>query len=205
MTILQKIIAHKKNEPAALKENLAIRSLENNELFSRKTLSLSDSVLNPARSGIIAEFKRKSPSKGIINSQVQVGEVTLGYNRAGASGLSILSDGKFFGGSCNDLLLARELNSIPILRKDFIIDEFQVIESKAYGADAILLIAAVLDKKQVFKLAKLSYSLSMEVLLEIHSARELIMINDYVKIIGINNRDLNTFRLNTKISFEVST
>jgi len=204
MTILEKIIAHKKKELVALKENSTVRDLENNKLFSRETLSLSDSILNPVRTGIIAEFKRKSPSKGIINSQAQVGEVTLGYARAGASGLSILTDRKFFGGGCDDLVLARELNVIPILRKDFIIDEFHVIESKAAGADAILLIAAVLGKNQVLKLASLSHSLNMEVLLEIHSPLELNMVNNFVKIIGVNNRDLNTFRVNTKISFDLA-
>jgi len=187
-----------------LREQTSFRDFENRKLYRRETLSLSNSILNPTGTGIIAEFKRMSPSKGVINSNAHIGEVTVGYVHAGASGLSILTDKKFFGGSCDDLILARELNLIPVLRKDFIIDELQVVESKAAGADAILLIAAALGREQVFKLSALSHSLGMEVLLELHSPGELEMANEHVNIIGINNRDLKTFSVNINVSVEMA-
>jgi indole-3-glycerol phosphate synthase len=202
--MLEKIITNKKKEVAALREQTTVRDLENSNLFSRVTLSLSDFILNPVRSGIVAEFKRKSPSGGLINSHATVEEVTKGYSCAGASGLSILTDKLFFGGDSSDLIHAREHNNIPILRKEFIIDEFQVIESKAAGADAILLIAAVLEREQILNLASLSHSLKMEILLEIHSVQELDKVNEYVNIIGVNNRDLNTLITNTRISVELA-
>ena len=159
MTILEKIIAYKKKE---LKVTSAITSageLESRKFFERDVFSLSDSIFDKSKSGIIAEFKRKSPSKGIINSKASVNEVTTGYFREGASGISILTDSQFFGGSSADLSMARENTRFPILRKDFIIDEYQVIESKAIGADAILLIAAVLGKQDILNLARLARSL----------------------------------------------
>jgi indole-3-glycerol phosphate synthase len=204
MTILENIISNKKKEVADLKEQFTFRALENSKLFSRVTLSLSDFILNPTRSGIVAEFKRKSPSGGIINSHSMVEEVTKGYSCAGASGLSILTDKLFFGGDCTDLVCARENNNLPILRKEFIIDEFQVIESKATGADVILLIATVLEKEQVYKFASLSHSLNMEILLEIHTLQELDKVNEYVNIIGVNNRDLNTLMTNVRLSVELA-
>jgi indole-3-glycerol phosphate synthase len=204
MTILDKIIANKRNEIAFLRENTTIKDLEQSNLFSRKTESLSVSLSDPLKTGIITEFKRMSPSKGVINSGALISEVTRGYAHEGASGLSILTDMEYFGGSCKDLAIARGLNTIPILRKDFIIDEFQVLESKASGADALLLIAAVLERDQVLNLATLAHSLGMEVLLEVHSMAELELINEHIDIIGVNNRDLNTFRINTDISLEMA-
>ncbi len=145
---------------------LLLEILKKVSCFSEKLLSLSEFLSDPVKTGIIAEFKRKSPSKGVINSEADVGEVTQGYSRAGASGLSILTDMKFFGGSCDDLIRARELNTIPILRKDFIIDEYQVIESKAAGADAILLIAAVSGGGIRFSACNSVTFLGMEVFLK---------------------------------------
>ncbi len=130
--------------------------------------------------------------------------MTQGYSLAGASGLSVLTDNHFFAGSCADLTLVRDLNTIPVLRKDFIIDEFQVVESKAAGADAILLIASILDKKKVQSLAKLAQSLKMEVLLEVHTLHDLQMTNDNVNLIGVNNRDLKSFSVNTDVSLELA-
>jgi len=204
MNILEKIISNKKKEIAALREQITVRDLENSRMFTRATLSLSEFILDPSRSGIIAEFKRKSPSGSIINSGAKLEEVTKGYARAGASGLSILTDRQFFGGDCSDLIRAREHNNIPIIRKEFIIDEIQVIESKAAGADAILLIAAVLEKKEILKLAMLSRSMDMEVLFEIHSPDELNKLNEYVNIIGVNNRDLGTMKTSYLISMELA-
>jgi indole-3-glycerol phosphate synthase len=204
MTILEKIILNKRREVAGLKEKTSLRDLENKKFFSANTHSLSASISDPVKKGIIAEFKRMSPSKGVINSEAYIEEVTLGYATAGASGLSILTDRMFFGGSNEDLVQARELNNIPILRKDFIIDEIQVVEAKAAGADAILLIAAILDRDRVSALACLSRSLRMEVLLEVHSLQDLEMVNEYVNIVGINNRDLRTFSTNINISHELA-
>lgn len=200
MNILDKIILNKSGEVAHLKGQSAYSNLEKSRHFSRATFSLSDFLLDHSRSGIIAEFKRKSPSGGILNAKIDPGYVTKGYADAGASGLSILTDNLYFGGNCTDILQIRNHIRIPILRKDFIIDEIQVLESKAAGADAILLIAAVLDKPQVLRLAALSRSLGMEVLLEVHSPAELEYLNEFVNIIGVNNRDLGTLKTNVSLS-----
>jgi indole-3-glycerol phosphate synthase len=204
MTILDKIIENKKKELEVLAGVTAVKDLQNSRLFKRETISLSEFILDKTKTGIIAEFKRKSPSKGIINSSSSVEEVTSGYFRAGASGVSILTDTQFFGGSNSDLLHAREKSLFPILRKDFIIDEYQVIESKSIGADAILLIAAALEKQTIVNLSQLARSLGLEVLLEIHEQDELDKVNQYVNIIGVNNRNLKTFEVNTDISDKIA-
>jgi indole-3-glycerol phosphate synthase len=178
--------------------------MEKGRLFKRETVSLSEFLLDTNRTGIIAEFKRKSPSKGVINSSSSVVEVACGYFREGACGVSVLTDHKFFGGSPFDLMNAREKSSFPILRKDFILDEYQVIESKAIGADAILLIAAVLEKQEVLNLSRLAHSLGLEILLEVHEQNELDKVNQYTNIIGINNRNLRTFEVNTDISEKIA-
>ena len=193
MTILDRIIEHKHKELPLRMEKTSLNDLEKLPGFSRKTVSLSKALLDPGRTGIIAEFKRKSPSKGILNQAATIEEVTTGYFRAGASALSVLTDSEFFAGSVEDLIRTREINPIPILRKDFIIHEYQVAESKAIGADAILLIAAVLDRTKVKQLAALARSFELQVILEIHEASELKMANDYISVIGVNNRDLRDF------------
>jgi len=200
MTILDKIIKNKRRELNLLTEATPVRDLENSILFKRQIISLSEFILDKSKTGIIAEFKRKSPSKGIINSLSAIEEVTSGYFREGASGVSVLTDTQFFGGSNADLLRARNKSIFPILRKDFIIDEYQVIESKSIGADAIILIAAALGKQEINNLSVLARSLGMEVLLEIHEPDELEKINQYVNIIGVNNRNLKTFEVNIDIS-----
>lgn len=200
MTILEKIIACKKKELTKNAALISVRELEKRKLFNREVISLSESLLDKNKTGIIAEFKRKSPSKGIINSGASVAEVTSGYFREGASGVSVLTDNEFFAGSSDDLISARGNIFIPILRKDFIINEYQVIESKAIGADAILLIAAALGKTEILNLARVARSLGLEVLLEIHDPKELEMTNQYVNIIGVNNRNLKTFKVNTDTS-----
>jgi indole-3-glycerol phosphate synthase len=204
MNILETIILNKRKEVAALKEHTSLADLERSPLFYRTTFSLSDFIKDPARTAIIAEFKRKSPSGGILNSNFDVEYITNGFTAAGASGLSILTDNLFFGGSCTDILHVRENNNIPILRKEFIIDEFQIFESMASGADAVLLIASVLEKKLVLKLASLAHSLDMEVLLEIHSEKELESLNEHVSIIGINNRDLKTLKTSPALSLSLA-
>lgn len=192
MNILDTIIASKKEEVARLKKAKMVDQIEASPFFSRPVLSLKQSLLDPNKTGIIAEFKRKSPSKGVINENADVVEITRGYVEKGASGLSVLTDEFYFGGSEADLAGAR-VNEIPILRKDFVIDEFQVLESRAMGADAILLIAASLSVNQVKSLARLARSLQLEVLLELHAEEELGHICDEIDLVGINNRDLRTF------------
>ncbi|MGG9962453.1 indole-3-glycerol phosphate synthase TrpC [Ferruginibacter sp. SUN106] len=202
MNILDTIIAHKEIEVAAAKEKASIADLQQNELYSRKTFSLKQFLLDENKTGIIAEFKRKSPSKGIINDTADVVEVTKAYATNGASCLSVLTDEHFFGGTAADLQKAR-VHDIPILRKDFIIDEYQVVEARAMGADVILLIAACLSPARVKELAEFANRLQLEVLLEIHTEEELQHICDATAIIGINNRDLKTFTVDINRSIEL--
>lgn len=204
MNILEKIVAHKKKELAVAVENNPVEKFRRSLLFNREVLSLSDSIIDPSKTGIIAEFKRKSPSKGIINRVSRVEEIVSGYCRYGASGISVLTDNEFFGGCNSDLSLARGVCQAPILCKDFIIDEYQIVGARAIGADAILLIAAALDKKRILQLARFARSLDLQVLLELHNVAEIETANEFVNIIGVNNRDLNTFRVDTSISFEMA-
>ncbi len=192
MNILEQIIAYKRQEVAERKQLVNTGALERLPGLQRKVLSLRDHLLDPLRTGIIAEFKRRSPSKGIINDRAGVAEVTAAYAAHGASGLSVLTDGPSFGGCDGDLVAARG-NTVPILRKDFIIDEYQVLEARAIGADVILLIAACLSPTEVEQLAGFARGLGLEVLLEIHNEAELGHINDSIDLIGINNRDLKSF------------
>ncbi|HPT21427.1 MAG TPA: indole-3-glycerol phosphate synthase TrpC [Bacteroidales bacterium] len=204
MDILKKIIAYKKKELAEAVKNNPEENLRESPLFNREVLPLSDSILDSSKTGIIAEFKRKSPSKGIINSESDIERVAAGYCRCGASGISVLTDHKFFGGSSPDLSLARKASKVPILRKDFIIDEYQIVEARSIGADAILLIAAVLDKSRTLQLARFARSIDLQVLLELHNIAEIDTINEFVNIVGVNNRDLGTFRVDTDISIAMA-
>jgi indole-3-glycerol phosphate synthase len=203
MTILDEIIANKRKELALAIERNTIRDLEKRKMFKRRILPMTHFIADPGKTGIIAEFKRKSPSRGVINADVTIEEVTTGYFRSGASALSILTDQMYFGGSESDLTRARELNSIPILRKDFILDEYQIIEARAMGADAILLIAAVLPASQVLHLSRFARSLEMQVLLELHERSELDRLCEFVDMVGVNNRDLRTFEVDMEVSLEL--
>ena len=203
MNILEEIIEYKKEEVKNKKSKVSVAELEGRDLFSRSVLSLKDFLLDRSRTGIIAEFKRRSPSKGIINPDVDVTEVTKGYTENGASGLSVLTDAHFFGGNNEDLVKAR-VNEIPILRKDFIIDEYQLLESKSIGADVILLIAACLSPGEVKRLAAFAKNLGLEVLLELHAEEELEHICDETTVIGINNRNLKTFKVNIEKSLSMA-
>lgn len=203
MNILDQIIEHKKLEVAGQKKVASIPLLEKSALFERNTLSLKQFLLDETRTGIIAEFKRRSPSKGIINDRSNVGDVTRGYSLYGASGLSVLTDNSFFGGSREDLIAARS-NNIPILRKDFMIDEYQLIEAKAIGADVILLIAACLTPGQVRSLARAAKGLNLEVLLEVHDESEITHICDEVDMVGVNNRNLKTFTVDLEQSIKLA-
>lgn len=195
MNILDTIIAHKKTEVATAKRTVSIKSLEESRYFSAPKVSLKEYILRDDKSGIIAEFKRKSPSKGIINETALVENVTAGYSNAGASALSVLTDTNFFGGTNEDVLAARQVNTTPILRKDFTIDEYQIIEAKSIGANAILLIAAVLTKAEIKKFTALAHSIGLEVLLEIHTNEELDKYIPEISVVGINNRNLKTFEV----------
>ena len=205
MNILQKIIETKKQEVEKRQQELDVSRLSNYPEFHRKCNSLKTNLLKNGSSGIIAEFKQKSPSKGEINFNVFVEDVTRNYASAGAAGISVLTDSEYFGGSLENLAKARKANpQVPILRKDFIIDEYQVIEAKAFGADVILLIAANLELKQAEMLARKAKNLGMEVLMEIHNAKELKLLNDYIDIVGINNRNLKTFKTDVETSVKLS-
>ncbi len=201
MTILDKIIKQKKKEISQKKVLLPIVELEKSIWFERQTNSLSKILNNAEEPEIIAEFKKKSPSKGIINEGISVKDVTTGYAKAGAAAVSVLTDREFFGGNYNDIIYTRRRNTCPVLRKDFIIDEYHVIESKAVGADVILLIAAILDKKQMKVLADKAHSLGLEVLVEVHNEKEIGKIDFEADVIGVNNRNLSDFSvdLNTSI------
>jgi indole-3-glycerol phosphate synthase len=203
MNILDNIIEHKKEEVARRKLETPVSELEKSSLFSRPTLSLKQFLLDKTRTGIIAEFKRRSPSKGLINGHADVVEVTTAYANGGASCLSVLTDEKFFGGNTADLIKAR-VNQIPILRKDFIIDEYQLTETKAMGADVILLIAACLSVQQVKQLAGFAKDLGLGVLLELHAEEELEHICSATEFIGINNRNLKTFEVDIERSLKMA-
>lgn len=204
MNILDQIIADKKQEVALKKALIPVSQLENSVLFNSRTNSLSKLILNSS-SGIIAEHKRKSPSKSTINSSFTVEEVVKGYQNAGVCGISVLTDMKYFGGSLDDLLLARASVSIPLLRKEFIIEEYQILEAKAHGADVILLIAAVLSRQEIKDLSEFAQSLGLEVLLEVHNEEELHKsIMPSLNLIGVNNRNLKTFEVNLSYSKELA-
>lgn len=203
MNILQQIITHKKNEVAQAKATVGVQQLREQAGYNRPRLSLQQSLLDATKTGIIAEFKRRSPSKGIINATATVKEVTNAYTQYGASGLSVLTDEQFFGGTTTDLLAAR-CNNIPILRKDFIVDSYQLEEAKAMGADVILLIAACLSVQEVEELAAYAKALGLEVLLEIHNEAELEHIGTAIDMVGVNNRDLKTFTVDIERSIALA-
>jgi len=206
MTILEEIVAYKKTEVAKVKSEVPIKKLVESPNFKRTPLSLKKSLLEVGSTGIIAEYKRQSPSKGIINDKSDILDVTNGYLDANVAAQSILTDTKFFGGTMVDLMKARSINEVkPILRKDFVVDAFQIVEAKAIGADVVLLIAACLTAEELKNYGKLAEDLGMDVLYEIHTQKELDKIdNPDGKIIGINNRNLNTFKVDLEHSIELA-
>jgi indole-3-glycerol phosphate synthase len=204
MNILDKIILTKKQEVAQAKALTNILKLEQSTYFNRTTYSLKQFLLTKEL-GIIAEFKRKSPSKNIINDKVEVEEVTQGYAQSGAAAISILTDSFYFGGQNEDILKARPRVEVPILRKEFIIDEYQIIEAKAIGADIILLIAAVLTEEEILHFSKLAKSLGLSVLIEVHDTEELKKsLHDSIDAVGVNNRNLKTFEVSLETSKNLS-
>ncbi len=204
MTILDEIINYKRKEVLERTATHPIQLLEKSIHFKSEAVSLKKYILREDKSGIIAEFKRQSPSKGIINAYADVEKVTIGYMQAGASALSVLTDTNFFGGTNEDLILARKFNYCPILRKDFTVSEYQIIEAKAIGADAILLIAAVLTQQEIKQFTTLAQNLGLEVLLEIHAEEELDKCISEIELVGINNRNLKTFEVDFENSIRLA-
>lgn len=205
MDILNKIIAHKKKEVEERKSLYPIKLLEKTIYFSSPTVSFRKYLLRKDKVGIIAEIKRQSPSKGMINQYVSIERTSIGYMQAGASALSVLTDTEFFGGKNEDLTIARKFNYCPILRKDFIIDEYQIIEAKSIGADVILILANVLEPSQIKEMAKLAKSLNLEVLLEVRDKEELVLsLNEYIDAVGVNNRNLKDFSVNLSQSIDLA-
>lgn len=204
MNILEKIVATKKIEVKAAKEKISIQKLEQSSEFGRKTVSLKQNILKTESKGIIAEFKRMSPSKGIINDWSNVEDVVTGYEKSGVSGISVLTDKDYFGGASEELIFARNIIKVPLLRKDFMIDEYQFYEAKSWGADVVLLIASILKPSEVLQFTKLAKSLSLEVLLELHDESELNHVNDQVDMVGINNRNLKTFEVDIEQSIRMA-
>lgn len=198
MTILDKINANKLIEIEAAKAAVSIKELESSPLFGRICVSLKDAILT--KSGIIAEFKRQSPSKGVINGIAKPEEVAVGYENAGVSAMSCLTDLDYFGGTFDDLKAVRAAVDLPVLRKDFMLDEYQLLEAKSIGADIILLIASSLSVARTNEMAKAAKDLGLNVLLEIHDDSELGHINQYCDAVGVNNRNLKTFEVSTDVS-----
>lgn len=208
MDILSEITDHKRIEvelqkqavsPEQLREQ--VRDLMENSPAPRRSMKRA---LASSPAGIIAEFKRRSPSKGWIYETAKADEIPAAYEAAGASAISILTDAKFFGGSLRDIRTARPLVDIPILRKDFIIDEYQLLQARIAGADAVLLIAACLTQEECADLTARAHALGLEVLLEIHSPRELAYISKDVDMVGVNNRNLGTFVTDVENSFRIA-
>ena len=192
MNILHTIIEQKKKEVERHKAAFGLDHLLRTQLLDREPVSFKESILMSSH-GIIAEFKRKSPSKGWIHPDACVEQTILAYSDAGAAAISVLTDEHFFGGSLNDLRRARQLTSTPLLRKDFIVDDYQIYQAKAVGADCILLIAAALSVQEVTHFTQLAHSLGLEVLLEVHNEQELETIVAGPDMVGVNNRNLKTF------------
>jgi indole-3-glycerol phosphate synthase len=203
MNILEQIIAHKRVEVAQRKNEVPLAVLERYELFKKLPFSLKTTLKEKSKIGVIAEFKRASPSKGIINDTAAVQEVTSAYAQYGASGISVLTDLEFFKGTLQDLEIASD-NPVPVLRKDFMIDTYQVVEAKAHGASVILLIAACLLPAEVKQLARSAKGLGLEVLLELHNETELDHICTDVDLVGINNRNLKTFSVDLEQSIRLA-
>ena len=205
MDILDKIINYKEKEVAQRRSLFPSKLLEQSIYFSSEVVSLRKYLQREDKVGIIAEIKRKSPSKGMIHEYVSIEQTSISYMQGGASALSILTDTEFFGGKNEDLTTARKFKYCPILRKDFMIDEYQIVEAKSIGADAILLIAAALTPEKLKGLAKFARSLGLEVLMEAHDAGELKShLNEYLDVVGVNNRDLKTFDVDIETSIKLA-
>lgn len=204
MTILDKIIEQKKRQLALTKQQTPLERIIACAEKAPLCPSLKDSLINPIKNGIIAEFKRKSPSKGTINAKANPSIVGIDYQSANVSAISVLTESHFFGGSNSDLLAIAGEVSIPILRKDFIIDEYQIYEAKSLGASAILLIAAILTEKEMVEFYNLATKLNLDVLFEVHNKEEIAKLPSDAEIVGINNRNLKTFEVDIENSLRLA-
>ena len=203
MNILDTIVERKRVEVRERKQSHPLSRLGSYKHYWRKTNAVS--LPEPGKKpGIIAEFKRRSPSKGQINEAADPVEVAAAYESAGVAAMSILTDQDFFGGSLTDLLGVREANpDLVLLRKDFIIDPYQLHEASAYGADMVLLIASILDQREVEELALEAAALGLQVLFEVHDRQELEKYHKSIRFVGVNNRDLKSFQVDTGRSLEL--
>ena len=203
--ILSEIVANKRIEVDKQKLELPLSELERklHQKYSIPFYSLKDALLK-SKSGIIAEFKRHSPSKGWLHQNADVNAVVKAYSDAGASALSVLTDEKYFGGTLNDMKSAVDNVSIPVMRKEFIVDEYQIYEAKLEGASAILLIAAAISKEESKRFTELAKQLKLEVLLELHDESEIDYITSINEVIGVNNRNLGSFETNLEKSFKIA-
>jgi len=197
---LQEIVLAKRKQVKEDKQLFPLEIIERSIYFERECVSLKEYIGRKDKIGIIAEIKKKSPALGAINLEIKVEKLAAGYTQEGASALSVLTDMKFFGGCNSDLIVARGNTSIPILRKDFVIDEYQVMEAKSIGADAILLIAAILTKEEIKQFTDLAHKLGMEAILEVHAEHELEKIYEKADVIGVNNRNLETMKIDIATS-----
>ncbi len=204
MNILDKIVAQKKIEVAQQQDYTSIEKLKTYDFFKKEVPSLKAYIQNDKHNGIISEYKRQSPSKGLINNVSTVEQVIPLYEKAGVSGISVLTDSDFFGGNKSDLVTARKVSTVPILRKDFMISDYQVVEAKAIGASAILLIAAILSYDEAFELSKLAKDLGLDILMEVHNKEELDIVNPLVDVVGVNNRNLKTFEVSLQQSIDLA-
>ncbi len=204
MNILDKIVAQKKVEVAYQQDFTSVEKLKTYSAFKKQVPSLKTFLTDGRHNGIISEYKRKSPSKGVINSMSTVEDVVPLYEKAGVSGISVLTDSEFFGGNKSDLVAARKVTTLPLLRKDFMISPYQVYEAKAIGASAILLIAAVLSYEEADELSKLAKNLGLDILMEVHSKEELDIVNPLVDVVGVNNRNLKTFEVSLQQSIDLA-
>jgi indole-3-glycerol phosphate synthase len=200
MNILEKIVLEKRKQVEEDKQLVPVELLEKSFYFSRQCASVKEYITRKDKSGIIAEIKKKSPALGAINAEIKVEDLAEAYEKAGVSSISVLTDTKFFGGCNADLIAARQNTTCPILRKDFVIDEYQIVEAKSIGADIILLIAAILNKEEIAGFTELAHKLGMEVILEVHAEQELEKVYTNVDVIGVNNRNLETMQIDIATS-----
>lgn len=196
MDILDKIAAAKRVEVRFRKSAVPMGLLETSPFFSRQMPSFREALSKPSPS-VIGEFKRKSPSKGEINMNADIRKTASDYSDAGIAAMSVLTDEQFFGGRNSDLESVAGFLDIPLLRKDFIVDEYQVTEAKSIGASAILIIASMLTTNEVRVFSKLASSIGLDILFEIHDVHDLEKLNNDLTIIGVNNRNLRTFSVST--------
>ncbi|SMO70998.1 indole-3-glycerol phosphate synthase [Saccharicrinis carchari] len=204
MNILDKIVARKKIEVAQQQDYTSIEKLKTYDFFKKEVPSLKSYLHDDKHNGIISEFKRSSPSKGVINSLSTVEQVIPLYEKAGVSGISVLTDSEFFGGNKSDLVVARKVSTVPVLRKDFMIADYQIYEAKAIGASAILLIAAILSHNQALQMSQLAKDLGLDILMEVHNKEELDIVNPMVDVVGVNNRNLKTFEVSLQQSIDLA-